>query len=100
MPPIDIEAIKEANPIEQVIAETEPLTEAGRYRKGTRHDSLGVDTKNPAFFWNSMGADESGDVITWVIKHRGCADFKEAVEWLCRRANLPSPEWSGQDAHQ
>lgn len=98
MPPIDIEAVKEANPIEQVIAETEPLAGTGRYRKGAKHDSLVVDTKGQAYFWNSMGADDSGDVITWVIKHRGCADFKDAVEWLCRRANLPGPEWSGQDA--
>lgn len=95
---VDIEATKAANPIELVVAETEPLTGTGRYRKGSKHDSLVVDTKNQAYFWNSMGDDDSGDVITWVIKHRGCADFKDAVEWLCRRANLPAPEWSSGDA--
>jgi len=100
MPPlVDIvEEVKEKNPIEQVVEETEPLTGTGRYRKGRQHDSLVVDTKGQAYFWNSMGEDDQGDVITWVVKHRQCADFKDAIEWLCRRANLPTPEWGGQNA--
>lgn len=95
---LDIEAVKAANPIEKVVAETEPLTGRGRYWHGEKHDSLVVDTHGQAYFWNSKGLDDSGDVIEWCMKHRGCADFKEAVEWLCRRAGLAAPEWSAEDA--
>jgi len=96
--PVDIEAVKDANPIEGVIEETEPLTRHGRYWRGTKHDSLVVDVKKQAYFWNSKGTDEQGDVITWLVTRGRCQDFKDAVEFLSRRSGLPLPDWKSGDA--
>lgn len=91
---MDINGIKEANPIEDVIGNEHPLRGGGRrFLRAEEHDSLIVDVYNQAFYWNSKG--ESGDVITWVMARQNFC-FKEAVEWLCRRAGLPDPEWGGQ----
>lgn len=93
---MDIEVIKQANDIAQVIAEDEPLqTGHGRFVRGLRHDSLVVDRRRQAYFWNSMG--EWGDVIDWVMRHRRM-EFREAIEYLARRAGLPAPRWNEQDA--
>ena len=89
---LDIDAVKAANRIETVVAEDEALEEGrgGRYVRGKDHDSLVVDTRKQAYYWNSH--NEFGDVIEWVIKRRR-VDFKAAVELLCRRAGLPDPRW-------
>ena len=70
------------------------LSGTGRYRRDSKHDSLVVDLRTQAYHWNS--SDEHGDIFTWVM-HRTGADFKGAVEILCRRANLPDPDWGHQD---
>jgi hypothetical protein len=91
---MDLEKVKEANPIEDVINAEFPLRGGGRYLRAEAHDSLIVDTHGQAYFWNSQG--EQGDVITWVMRRRRC-DFKAAVEWLCQRAGLPAPQWNTDD---
>lgn len=91
---VDIERVKAANPIEDVIGVEYPLRGTGRYLRAEAHDSMVVDTHGQAYFWNSAG--EQGDVITWVMKRRRC-EFKAAVEWLCQRAGLPAPQW-GEDS--
>lgn len=92
---VDIEQVKAANPIEDVIEQTTPLQKrGGRFIRGEEHDSLVVDIKKQSYYWNSRG--ESGDVLSWVMNREGC-DFKEAVERLSRRANLPLPTW-GKDS--
>lgn len=94
---MDLDQIKDASPIEEIINEDEPLRGQGRWWRGLRHDSLVVDAQRGTYHWNSRG--EWGDVIEWVSK-RHKLDFKGAVEWLCRRARLPMPEWSQKDAQK
>lgn len=91
---MDIEAIKDANLIEDVIQQTFPLRGRGRYLRAEAHDSLVVDVYNQCYFWNSR--DEQGDVITWVQK-RQRTDFKGAVTWLCQRGGLPEPRWGNEN---
>ncbi len=90
-----VEELKSKLSIEEVVeADGYHLEGTGRYRRDSRHDSLVVDLRSQAYHWNS--SDEHGDIFTWVMKRSG-ADFKGAVEILCRRANLPEPNWSNQD---
>ena len=91
---IDIDTIKEANPIEDVIGETYPLKgDHRRYLRGVEHDSLVVDVQKQYYVWNSVG--HAGDVLNWLENTQGL-DFKAACEFLCRRAGLPL-QWSGQE---
>ena len=92
-----VELVKQRNPIEEVIEAEDGFSldkRGGRYRKCREHDSLVVDVHVQAYHWNSRG--EHGDVINWVMARSG-ADFKGAVELLCRRANLPDPDWGEKD---
>lgn len=92
-----VELVKEKNPIQDVIEEDGyPLPKRGRYRKCTRAGTGGlvIDVQRQTFHWNARG--EWGDVIAWVMGQRR-TDFKAAVDILCRRANLPEPEWSHAD---
>lgn len=88
--------VKQANRIEDVIAEESGFTLEGhgRYLTTREHDSLVVDTHNQAYFWNSNG--EHGDVIAWVQKRKGI-DYKAAMELLCRRVGMKPPEWKAED---
>ena len=96
MTEIDIvEQVKARNRIEDIVEESgfRLANRMGRYRKGTEHDSLVIDTAQQRYWWNSC--DEHGDVVDWVRARQGM-EFKDAVEWLCRRAHLPAPEWTGE----
>lgn len=94
---MDIETVKAANRLEDVIGESLTLTGTHRYRKTQEHDSLVIDTAEQYYVWNSQ--NESGDVIDWLQRRQGW-DFREAVEWLCRRAHLELPNWSAASARQ
>lgn len=83
---IDIERIKLAVLIEDVIGETHPLTGNSRYRKGAENDSLVVDVEKQYYFWNSSG--HNGDVISWLENTRRWS-FRQAIEWLADRAGIP-----------
>jgi hypothetical protein len=87
---VDLEQIKEANPIQDVVQEDFPLRGRGRFLRAQAHDSLVVDTQNGAYFWNSKG--EQGDVIGWMMARKDM-DFKGAVEFLAQRSGLPAPSW-------
>jgi len=90
-----VEELKSKLTIEQVIeADGYHLEGTGRYRRDSQHDSLVVDLRAQAYHWNS--SDEHGDIFSWVMKRKG-ADFKGAVEILCRMAGLPDPDWGHQD---
>jgi DNA primase len=87
---VDIDLVKEKNPVEDVIGETYPLRGRGRWLRAEQHSSLIVDTHNQSYFWNKH--DERGDVIAWIQKRKK-QDFKGAVEYLCERARMPRPTW-------
>jgi len=90
-----VEELKSKLSIEDVVeADGYHLEGTGRYRRTSEHDSLVVDLRAQAYHWNSKS--EHGDIFNWVMKRTG-ADFKGAVEMLCRRANLPDPDWGHQD---
>lgn len=90
-----VEELKNKLSIDTVIeADGYHLEGTGRYRRDSQHDSLVVDLRAQAYHWNS--SDEHGDIFSWVMKRTG-ADFKGAVEILCRMAGLPDPDWGHQD---
>lgn len=91
---INVEAIKEANLIEEVIQESGFTLRGGRrYLKAKEHDSLVVDVDAQLYNWNSKG--QAGDVITW-LENEKKMDFRQAAEWLARRVGLPM-DWRDQD---
>src|SRR3970040_522633 len=61
-----VEAVKQANRIEDVMEETGGLLihKHGRYLRGREHDSLVVDTHEQYYTWNSQ--NETGAVISWL----------------------------------
>ncbi len=92
---MDVDAVKVANPIADVIGETFELRRAGRFWRSVEHDSLVVEPEKGSWFWNSRGT--SGDVVDWVMAQERCG-FLEAMEWLCRRAGMEAPTWSAEGA--
>jgi len=89
---LDIDIIKSANRLEEIVAEDGLTVEGtGRYRRTREHDSLVLDTHGQYYAWNSH--NETGDVIDWLQRRRGM-DFRGAVELLCQRAGLEPPRWA------
>lgn len=62
----------------------------GRYLKAQEHDSLVIDTHNQAYHWNSQG--EHGDIFNWVQNRNKGWDFRQALEYLAKKANVRLPE--------
>ncbi len=87
----EIEAVKEAISIAEIIGERIKLTPAGNYQKGLcpfHHE------KSPSFFVNDslgfykcFGCGESGDVISFLEKYESLT-FREALEMLAQRAGI------------
>lgn len=87
----EIEAVKEALSIAEIVGERIKLTPAGNYQKGLcpfHHE------KSPSFFVNDtlgfykcFGCGESGDVISFVQKYDSLT-FREALEMLAQRAGI------------
>lgn len=81
-----VEQVKQANPIEVVVAQTYELgRRVGSKYRARKHDSLVVDAGKQMFYWNSKNLQ--GDVITFVMSERRM-DFKEAVEWLADKVGI------------
>jgi DNA primase len=91
-----IDDLKMKIPIDQVVRKDEPLEQATgkKFLRGSRSDSLVVDTRKGVYHWNSK--NESGDIIEWVMRRRGF-DFKSAVEELAREFGVQAPSWSKED---
>lgn len=93
---IDLEQIRSANPIEQVIGEKFALKRQGTRYVGVEHDSLVVTPQTGQYFWNSRG--EYGDAFDFAGRHllgydnrwnnRDAAMFIEAVRYLAQRAGI------------
>ena len=93
---IDLEQIRSANPIEQVIGEKFALKKVGTRFVGVEHDSLVVTPQTGMYFWNSRV--EYGDVFDFAGRHQlGYEDrwnnrdallFMEVVRHLAQRAGM------------
>ncbi len=93
MADFDIEQIKDANPIDEVIEEITGWQFErgfGEYVHCKEHDSLVVMPSRGKYHWNSR--DWHGDVISFLEQYKGWT-FVDAVEYLCKRAGLPEPDW-------
>lgn len=64
---IDLEQIRSANPIEQVVGEKFALRRMGTRYVGVEHDSLVVTPQTGQYFWNSRG--EYGDAFDFAGRH-------------------------------
>ncbi len=96
---IDLEQIRSANPIEEIVAQRFALKKAGARFVGVEHDSLVVMPRTQMYFWNSK--DEQGDVFDFVGRHlldlgtwnpRDPTHFMEAVQYLAKRAGITIEE--------
>ena len=93
---IDLEQIRSANPIEQIVSEKFNLKRMGTRFVGVEHDSLVVTPATGQYFWNSHG--EYGDAFDFVGRHllgydarwnnRDAVIFMEAVRHLADRAGI------------
>lgn len=99
----EIEAVKEAVSIAEIIGERIKLSPAGNYQKGLcpfHHE------KSPSFFVNDslgfykcFGCGETGDVLDFLQKYESLT-FREALEMLAQRAGvtLSSKSFDKDDA--
>ncbi|MBX3048419.1 MAG: toprim domain-containing protein [Anaerolineales bacterium] len=99
---VDIEAIKQANRIEDLVEEAGFRLEGrGRYRRWSQHGSFVVDTGNQSFHDNhnqvGAGLPDRGDIVDWVCWWKK-VQFKDAIEFLARRAGMELPDrWAGDN---
>jgi DNA primase len=93
--PVDLQLIRDRNPIEAVIAEKFALRKSSSRFIGIEHDSLVVLPATGMYFWNSR--DEHGDVFDFVGRHilalgtwnhRDATQFMEVVHYLAQRAGI------------
>jgi hypothetical protein len=84
---MDAQSLKKLVRLEEIIAETEPLVERGRYWHGQNHDSLVVKPEEQLYFWNSRRGNRPGDVYTWLMESNGWS-FAEALADVARRAGV------------
>lgn len=87
-----VQDIRDANRIEDVIEGLGYKFEHdhGTNRRAVKTGGLVVNTQRQSFFWVAKGW--KGDVIKFVQLHEGL-DFRQAVDWLAQRVNLPQPTW-------
>jgi len=86
-----VEKIKEAADILDIVGEVVNLRRAGRYYSGLcpfhaeKTPSFFVDPHRQ--FFHCFGCGAGGDVIKFVMQHRGLS-FSEALEFLADRYNI------------
>lgn len=87
---IDLELLKEKNPIDEVITELTGFVLKGRDwkqpQKGTGEGGLFMNVRSGTFSWSSRVW--KGDVIEFVMKYKEL-EFVEALRWLADRVNMP-----------
>src|SRR5262245_36506670 len=91
-----VQRIKDANPIEEVIADCgyKFQKEGGKYWRVPHEGGLVVNVVKQRFFWTTKGMN--GDVIEFVMQEKGW-EFKTVAEWLADRAGLERPNWGKTD---
>jgi len=103
---IDLEQIRSANPIEQIVGEKFTLKRQGSRFVGVEHDSLVVTPQTGLYFWNSRS--EHGDVFDFAGRHllgydnrwnnRDATMFWEAIRLLAQRGGIDID--AGNDFHK
>ncbi|MBN8590555.1 MAG: toprim domain-containing protein [Anaerolineae bacterium] len=103
---IDLEQIRSANPIEQIVGEKFTLKRQGSRLVGVEHDSLVVTPQTGLYFWNSRS--EHGDVFDFAGRHllgydnrwnnRDATMFWEVVRLLAQHAGIDID--AGNDFHK
>jgi DNA primase len=93
---INLEHIRDRNPIEDLVNEKVSLRKTGSRFIGIEHDSLVVTPKTGFYFWNSK--NEHGDVFDFVGRYHlnygsswdshDSDRFMEAVRFLAKRAGI------------
>jgi hypothetical protein len=94
------EAVRSANPIEDVIEETGAEYRLNRISRnhwivGSEHDSLNVCPAEGIYKWWAA-SEESGDVFKWYMNRHEC-DFMMALQRLAERAGLEMPRFSEKE---
>ncbi|MCI0714381.1 MAG: toprim domain-containing protein [Chloroflexi bacterium] len=94
---MDVERIREGNPIVDVVGEIFDLKQQGSHFIGTQHDSLVVNPATGWYHWNSR--DEHGDVFDFAGRHllghgshwssHDPGQFFDVVKVLAERAGIP-----------
>lgn len=95
-----IDEVKDKNPIEDVIEETNDCRlnrRAGREITGIEHQSLTVNLERGVYTWFSHNK-EGGDVFTWMINRNPGWDFIRALEYLAQRAGMEMPQYTPENS--
>lgn len=73
--------------IEDVIGEDYALKRQGKAWVAVEHDSLTVYPETQTYKWYSKGEDHKGDVVNWLVNHRGWTR-PQTYEWLAQRSGI------------
>lgn len=95
----DIQRVREANDLVEVVSERVPLKQRGRdfwcccpfHQEKTPSCKIDPNTQ----LWHCFGCGEGGDLFAFVMKIDGL-DFPDAVRWLADRAHLDIVEQGGR----
>lgn len=88
----ELQTLRDANPIEEVIQADGIALEKGqneRYYTCPNHPGLTVDVEKGRYYWPDR--EESGDVFNWLM-NRYFWEFKQALNFLTHRALLPADQ--------
>ncbi len=92
-----VDEVKAAAPIEEIIGEFVPLKRSGRNFVGKcpfHEDSTPSFSVVPGGGYHCFGCDASGDVFTFLMRFKGM-DFPEALKWLASRVGVVLRETRG-----
>jgi hypothetical protein len=95
-----LQNIKDANPLFDVVADVVQLKRSGAAFVGLcpfHEERTPSFNLHPARGFKCHGCGKAGDVVTFVQLRAGL-DFRGAVEWLARRAGLPMPSTDAKNA--
>jgi DNA primase len=94
-----VEEVRAAAPVEEIIGEFVPLRRSGRSWMGKcpfHEDSSPSFSVVPGQGYRCFGCGETGDIFTFVMKRVGL-DFPEAVRWVAAKVGIVIQESRGRD---
>jgi len=97
-----VDEVRAAAAVEEIIGEFVPLRRSGRSYQGKcpfHEDSSPSFSVVPGQGYRCFGCGETGDVFTFVMKKLGL-DFPEAVRWVAARAGVPLPERRAREGEE